>query len=441
MRTGSGGHNIRLAAPSAYKRLAYPRPFHVRPPTAMPAPTSPLPDWLQAAGASGHLTNVLQVLGKREKERIALSNASRHKNNPSMTHRIAHLPSTLLKNDATIKHYSISIASHPEHRRYNRYADVTPYDRTRVVVGHNGSEEISGRYLNASWVRELYGGKWWIASQAPLPETTHAFLTVILEPISPPPAVSQKCKPVTGSVSRVRTVVQLTQDVESGMRKAHAYIPPHVGDSWVSAPESNCGAKPLKITLLDATHIEDAHCIQSTVSIQPLNSMKVADAIGEPVVFKHMLFSSWPDHSVPKPEDRAALLRFARLVDQTNRDLSLQPAAVRDGLDPDPPIIAGCSAGIGRTGSFIALSSLLRASRFLPPPSSLLHEPNQELPPLEPSLLGPLPEELREDRVAQEIDALREQRPGMVQRPDQVQLIFECLMMAFATEKPAGSDS
>lgn len=382
---------------------------------------------------------VLQVLTKRERERNALRNASRHKANPSRTHRIAHLPSTLTKNDEAVKHYSISVACHPDHGHLNRYSDVTPYDRTRVIVGHGNSEEPSGRYLNASWVRELAGGKWWIASQAPLPETIHAFLTVIMEPVSPPPVVAQKLKPVTGSISRVRTVVQLTRDIESGMRKAHAYIPPNVGDSWLSAPEPNCNAKPLKITLLDVKKIDEAHCQQSTVSVQPLRSMNAADTFGEPVIFKHMLFSSWPDHSVPEPEDRVALLRFAHLVDQANRDLSSQPAEVRDRLDPDPPIIVGCSAGIGRTGTFIALSSLLRAYRFLPPSCSLLHEPNEELPPLEPSPLGPLPEEVAEDQVAQEIDALREQRPGMVQRPDQVQLIYECLMMAFATEKPADS--
>lgn len=395
----------------------------------------PLPDWLERAQAPGYLFNVLQVLAKREKERQSASNASKHTGNPSLTHRIAHLPSTLLKDNDAIKHYSISIASQPENRPANRYSDVTPYDRTRVVVGHNGSEEPSGRYLNASWVRELYGGKWWIASQAPLPGTIHAFLSVILEPVAPPPVVAPRTKSMTGCPSRVRTVVQLTRDVESGMRKAHAYIPPDVGESWISEPEPGYDGQPVKITLLDVKHIAEAHCVQSTVSIQPLASMNSTNEAGDPVVFKHMLFSSWPDHSVPEPDDRAALLRFLHLVDTTNRDLSSQPAAVRDSLDPDPPIIVGCSAGIGRTGSFIALSSLLRTYRFLPPPQCFLHEPNAELPPLEPSLLGPLPEELKEDKVAQEIDSLREQRPGMVQRPDQVQLIYESLMMVFAQEK------
>lgn len=397
----------------------------------MSTTTQSVPEWLVRSQDDGHFDNVVQALLKRERERYSARKASMHKTHPSMTHRITHLPTTTLKDDDIVDHYSVSVAAHPDNQPANRYMDIAPYDRTRVVVGHNGSEP-SGRYLNASWVRELAGGKWWIASQAPLPQTTHAFLSVIIDPISPPPPVLSLMSPVTGSTSRVRTVVQLTRDMENGMRKAHAYIPPQVGESWMSFPEPNCSAPPLRVTLEAVEEIEEAHCIRSTVSIQPYSSTIPGEAAGEPVVFKHMLFSSWPDHSVPRAEDREALLRFVQLVDETNRDLSSQPENVRDKLDPDPPIIVGCSAGIGRTGTFIALSSLLRAYRFLRPATSLLHDSNKELPPLGPPPLGPLPEDIQEDRVAQEVDSLREQRPGMVQRNDQVALIYECLLIAFA---------
>lgn len=390
-----------------------------------------LPDWLEDAEADGHIATVVQALTKRERERGAARAASRHLAHPSTTHRIAYSPAKLFTDNDAVKHYSISIAYEPDNRACNRYTDVAPYDRTRVVVGHDGTEP-SGRYVNASWVRELAGGKWWIATQAPLPETAHAFLSIILQPVSHPPEDLHPPRDVTGSTSRVRTVVQLTQNLESGMRKAHAYFPPHPGESWVLPPEPGCAAPPLKVTLMDVQTFEDAHCLQSTVSIHPLASMNPAEELGEPVVFKHMLFSSWPDHSVPEPEHRIALLKFVHMVDESNRDLSSQPEDARDKLDPDPPVVVGCSAGIGRTGTFIALSSLLRAYHFLPPSASPLHEPDTDLPTLQPSPLGPLPDEIAEDRVAQEVDALREQRPGMVQRNDQLYLVYECLMTAFA---------
>ena len=393
--------------------------------------SSVLPEWLARTEEDGHIATVVGILTKRERERAAARAASRHRSHPSVTHRIVHAPARLLTDTETVAHYSVSVACHPDNKFANRYSDVAPYDRTRVVVGH-GAVEPLGRYINASWVRELAGGKWWMASQAPLPETAHAFLSIIVQPVSHPPEDLHPRRQLTGSSIRVRTVVQLTQTMESGMRKAHEYFPAYTGESWVLPPEPGCKSPPYKVTLTDVQTFEECHCIQSTVSIQPLQSMNSADEQGGPVVFKHMLFSSWPDHSVPEPEHRQALLKFLHLVDETNRDVSSQPESVRDQLDPDPPIIVGCSAGIGRTGTFIALSSLLRAYHFLLPTASLLHEPDAELPPLKPSPLGPLPDEIKHDLVAQEVDSLREQRPGMVQRNDQLYLIYECLMMAFA---------
>ncbi|KAI0783112.1 protein-tyrosine phosphatase-like protein [Abortiporus biennis] len=412
---------------------------------------SPVPEWLQRAHNIDHLSNVLVVLAQREKAREKARMASRIKANPSLLHRFAHLPSTALEPSANIDHYSVSIAAQPENRRLNRYADVEAYDRTRVIVGCGGTEP-SGRYLNASWVRELNGGKWWIATQAPLPETAHAFLSVLLQPVAKPfhphphADITQEPQPLPdGKTCRVRTIVQLTREIEAGTRKAHTYFPPVEGESWIIPPEEGCSAPSVKVTLVKLEEIPEAHCLMSTVSVQSIISTAgtLPQVTGEEIVFKHMLYSSWPDHGVPELEHRAALLHFIHLVDTVNRDVSSQPSEIQHTLDSDPPIMVNCSAGIGRTGSFIAISSLLRRYKFLPPPTSIfnkwLDEAEEQVPNLEKVLgdspLGPLHEELEEDLIAMEIDALREQRPGMVQRKEQVILIYELLIAAFYGEE------
>lgn len=377
------------------------------------------PEWLKNAHSPPHLLAVVRTLTERERTRNIARTTSRQRSNSKSQcspHTPTYILSTLLHKTDHVEHYSVSVGARHDLQLCNRYVDITPYDRTRVVVSprgvERGSSSSDGRYLNANWVRELAGGKWWIASQAPLPHTAHAFLSVFLRPVVHPAVQASPC--------RVRTVVQLTPNVENGICKAHAYFPEVEGGRWVVPPDAGVAEPPLGVALQKKTYVQDAKCLVSTVSIVPQG--------GEPVVFKHLLYASWPDHGVPTNEDRASLLEFARFVDRTNRDVSAQPD--RDVLDPDPPVIVNCSAGIGRTGSFIALTSLLRKYGFLPLPVSPLSADDGEWK-LTPSPLGPLPEELLEDLVAQEIDMLREQRPGMVQKAGQVAFIYEMLLAAF----------
>jgi protein-tyrosine phosphatase len=61
--------------------------------------------------------------------------------------------------------------------------------------------------------------------------------------------------------------------------------------------------------------------------------------------FHHFLFSAWPDYGGIEPEDKANLLQLTR---ESKR------------LAEKSPRIVHCSAGVGRTGTFIALDFLLR---------------------------------------------------------------------------------
>ena len=394
-----------------------------------------------------HLNAMLQLLASRESLRLTAREVSRL--------RVIHTQAANLLRQGRVTfelvdHYSVTVGVKRENNASNRYADIVPYDRTLVIVqwpsidaktDQEGDRE--GRYLNANWVLERQGKKWWIATQAPLRQTAHAFLSLILQRnVCPSSALLSSHSDdiqAPAQTSRVRTVVQLTQHFEDGRRKADPYFPSDVGTSFLIHPEAGCDAPPLKVTLLATKSIEHAHCIQSTVSIVPMSypPRRVVEDTArgsdyenatndEEAVFQHLLYLSWPDHGVPSPQDRASLLAFIQLVESTNRDISctMHPGASPDRTvpDPDPPIMIGCSAGIGRTGTYIALSSLLRASGLLPPASR--PTPSSVLP---ASPLGPLPNNAVDDMVVQEIDSLREQRPGMVQRAEQAALVYKVL--------------
>lgn len=385
-----------------------------------------LPNWLSAAKSFQYLHSVLTILAEREAARDQAR---------SLARQVSASKRALTKSDGLAFHYSVCVGCNPENASRNRYIQLEAYDRTRVIVSTQGLE---GRYLNANWVLERSGHKWWIATQAPLPSTIYAFLSLIVHPsacagpeftIQTDPQIRLPFK------SRVRTVVQLTRDFEGGRRKAHAYFPSEVGKSMVITPEEGCTTPAFKVTLLESRSFPEARCIQSTVSVALVNDQDAAaeeatqdgskNYHGEShVIFRHMLYTSWPDHGVPNKKEQASVISFAQLVDSVNKDTTYV-SQTEGTIDPDPPIIVGCSAGIGRTGSFIVLNSLLRSFGRLPATS--FPTPISSLP---PSPLGPLPASLANDLVAQEVDSLRDQRPRMVERDEQVLFIYDALTAA-----------
>ncbi|KAJ3760949.1 protein-tyrosine phosphatase-like protein [Lentinula raphanica] len=431
-----------------------------------------LPRWLKNAYTTSHIQSALTALDERENARVRFRTESIQSLRSSNTERHLSPNANRPNSDASgsTKFYSIVSGTSPENMQRNRYMDVLPYDRTRVQVkvphfdksGRNptADAEPDGLYLNANWVQERYGKKWWIASQAPLRNTAYTFLSMLLEDMYPP---KQNHK---SSQSRPRTVVQLTQNIESGRRKAHPYFPDVVGQTMIIVPDftdypppshptptttSRLQRSKLKVTLVAQERINKACCVKSLSPRTPAS-----------IQFTHLLFDAWPDHSVPSSSDRAALFEFVRLVDRVNRQMPSRASRSErtaqtqtQDVDPDPPIIVGCSAGIGRTGSFIAMNSLLRHAGFLPSfkHSETLEEsrsaPEQSTPssqspagpagPTTPSEtplsfttpLGPLPATLSNDLVSQEIDSLREQRAGMVQRPEQAVLVYEMMVGAY----------
>eukprot|EP01095_Lingulamoeba_sp_RSL-Kostka_P005185 TRINITY_DN16523_c0_g1_i1.p1 TRINITY_DN16523_c0_g1~~TRINITY_DN16523_c0_g1_i1.p1 ORF type:complete len:360 (-),score=74.38 TRINITY_DN16523_c0_g1_i1:111-1121(-) len=203
-------------------------------------------------------------------------------------------------------YYSEAIKNHSK----NRYPDVIPYNQYRVVLSEedNCSKFLDSDYINASYLPGRNGEKSYISAQAPLPHTFISFWLMIWQ-------------------NNIKIVCMLTKFLEKRRVKAHCYWPGTVDDSVVFGD--------IKITLTSTTQEKD--------NLQLREFLLEKD--DEQRTIYHLHYTEWPDMGIPKDTD--TFLHLIRLVQDLRND------------GDDGNILAHCSAGIGRAGTFIAVHSYL----------------------------------------------------------------------------------
>ncbi|KAK0290354.1 tyrosine protein phosphatase 1 [Friedmanniomyces endolithicus] len=280
----------------------------------------------------------------------------------------------------------------------NRYLNVEPYAHNRVKLKVAGA---ANDYINASPI--VLGKRRYIATQGPKDTNVNHFYRMLAQECSGPgPAV----------------VVMLTQTHEAGREKCFQYYP-------LSAEES-----PLEIPDEDeddsegdgaGDHFHGEVELQSVeVDESSRKSGKLENETSErEKEIRHLLFSGWPDFLIPEGEDRQALIQLVHLSNTLNQAPSTNgTSSTTNHESQSNPRIIHCSAGVGRSGTFIALDYLL----------SLLYA--GELDHLA---------EFDKDPIAETVDLLRQQRMMMVQGEAQFNFLYEVLRERWEASAGGGS--
>nr|XP_033781191.1 tyrosine-protein phosphatase non-receptor type 6 isoform X2 [Geotrypetes seraphini] len=203
----------------------------------------------------------------------------------------------------------------PENKSKNRYKNILPFDKSRVIL-QTGDPNVPGSdYINANYIRnELISPdectKSFIACQGCLPDTVNDFWQMVWQENS-------------------YVIVMTTKEIENGRKKCVPYWPEEGGTK-----EFGCYVVENVVE-----HVASEYKTR-TLKIWPLENEYEVRKI------THFHYLAWPDHGVP--EEPGGMVGF---LDQINQKQEMHPGA--------GPIIVHCSAGIGRTGTIIVVDMLL----------------------------------------------------------------------------------
>lgn len=202
--------------------------------------------------------------------------------------------------------HTCSIAQMQENKLKNRWINILPFDHSRVKLLPMDDEPGSD-YINASYIPGFNSHREYIATQGPLPNTVDDMWRMIWE-------------------HGISMIVMLTQCVERGKTKCEQY--------WPSDKE-DCRYGDLKVQTIHDSILSDYTIRTFDVSLGERHR-----------IITQMHFTKWPDFGCP--ENTELLINFVRTV----RDRMVEN-------DPHP-ILVHCSAGVGRTGTFIAVNRLVQ---------------------------------------------------------------------------------
>ncbi|XP_069087538.1 receptor-type tyrosine-protein phosphatase C isoform X2 [Pleurodeles waltl] len=190
----------------------------------------------------------------------------------------------------------------------NRYVDILPYDENRVELSLISGEQGSD-YINASFINGFKEHQKYIAAQGPKDETTNDFWRMIWEQKS--------------------TIIVMVTRCEEGNRVKCAQY-------WPTLETGTLTFGNITVVIKEEKKCPDY--IIRKLQISNKNEKTPERDI------THIQFISWPDHGVP--DDPYLLLKLRRRVTAFSNFFS-------------GPIVVHCSAGVGRTGTYISIDAMM----------------------------------------------------------------------------------
>ncbi|CAH8617489.1 unnamed protein product [Schistosoma guineensis] len=291
-------------------------------------------------------------------------------------------------------------------KRRNRYLDVPCLDSTAVELSDN-------TYIHANWVDGYQCPRAYILAQGPLENTIREFwmtiwehkvitiimLTKVVEGQRPKCALYWPTRNSSSSLSKDQSIPR------SSVHPVDTKMTPTISATYGEFQVTNCGESIeagglYKRSVLEVTcksSVNDVHNSTTRIGVSRLernrqkskmnvqNSLKESNDINtlsdNKITVHHYLYLGWPDFDVPA--DSEEFLKFLLTVKQSHNSRSKllfsSSLSSSSSVSPPPttstgssnhkttsqsdslsPLLVHCSAGIGRTGTFVTTDICLQ---------------------------------------------------------------------------------
>lgn len=196
-----------------------------------------------------------------------------------------------------------------DEQELNRFKNVFAIKSTRVKINCNPGLYINANHING--IHDIYNENksHYIATQAPIRETIHDFWVMVWE-------------------NNINIIVMLVNPLEGYYK---------VTDYWKNIPLKREYNIDIDIELICEIENKDF----------TLREIKITDGNKEKIVYQYN-YTSWPDQGVPKSIE--SFSNFISLIQQKEKSQNKN----------NSPIIVHCSAGVGRTGCYILIDTILK---------------------------------------------------------------------------------
>ncbi|EFN65023.1 Tyrosine-protein phosphatase non-receptor type 11 [Camponotus floridanus] len=222
----------------------------------------------------------------------------------------------------------------PENRAKNRYKNILPFDDTRVRLKDVDPNIPGADYINANYIKNEEDpinsgsdittfGKYYIATQGCLPNTIQDFWHMVYQ-------------------ENTRVIVMTTKEVERAKNKCARY--------WPEEGEVTEYGNEWKVRAVSRTSTAD-------YTLREFLLQGTKPNFSESRRIYHYHFQAWPDHGVPS--DPGCVLNFLHDVNARQESIAASLASSNQNVPCIGPILVHCSAGIGRTGTFIVIDMIL----------------------------------------------------------------------------------